>query len=245
MSQDLRRLDQALVERGLVPSRTRAREWIESGRVRLNGKTVVKPATPVQLSDSIDVDPPEFHWVSRGADKLLAALDRFGVDPSGKIALDIGASTGGFTEVLLSRGAEKVFAIDVGQGQLDQKLKSDPRVIPVEKYNARHFNPTDFAPASLMVMDVSFISIRLVVPAVLQGLLPGADLVVLFKPQFEVGREYIGSGGIVRELATRERALSEVIDWSKSLPLLHCGAMESPVVGGDGNHEYLIHWKVI
>jgi 23S rRNA (cytidine1920-2'-O)/16S rRNA (cytidine1409-2'-O)-methyltransferase len=245
MSQDPRRLDQALVERGLVPSRTRAREWIESGRVSINGKTVAKPATPVLLSDSIEVDPPESRWVSRGADKLLAALDRFGVDPSGKIALDIGASTGGFTEVLLTRGAAKVFSIDVGHGQLDQRLKSDPRVINVEKYHARYFNPADFAPASLLVMDVSFISIRLVVPAVLPGLVSGADLVVLFKPQFEVGREHIGSGGIVREPELRERALLAAIDWSKSLPLLHCGAMESPVVGGDGNHEYLIHWKVV
>ena len=244
MNRESRRLDQALVERGLAPTRSRARDWIESGRVKVRGKPVFKPATGVSPEDLIEVDLPEKQWVSRGAQKLLAALDAFGVDPGGRVAFDIGASTGGFTEVLLTRGATKVFAIDVGHGQLDPRIKEDSRVINVEKYHARNFNPADFdTSASLLVMDVSFISIRLVLPAVIRGLESGADLLVLFKPQFEVGREHLGSGGIVRDVETRERALQQVVEWSVELPLLHRGTMESPLIGGDGNHEYLIHWN--
>ncbi len=244
MSQETRRLDQALVERGLAPTRTRAREWIESGRVKVHGKPVLKPATGVVADDPIEVDLPVKQWVSRGAHKLIAALDAFGVDPTGRVAFDIGASTGGFTEVLLSRGAGKIFAVDVGHGQLDPRLKEDPRVVNVEKYHARNFNPADFdTVASLLVMDVSFISVRQVLPAVMRGLAEGADLLVLFKPQFEVGREHLGSGGIVRDAEVRKKALDQVIEWSRDFPLLHRGAIESPVIGGDGNHEYLIHWK--
>jgi 23S rRNA (cytidine1920-2'-O)/16S rRNA (cytidine1409-2'-O)-methyltransferase len=245
MSAEVRRLDQALVDRALAPTRTRAREWIDAGRVKVHGKTTLKPATPVSATDPIEVELPEQQWVSRGAHKLLAAIDAFGVDPKQRVALDIGASTGGFTEVLLSKGVEKVYAVDVGHGQLDAKLKQDPRVINVEKYHARNFDPADFEAASLLVMDVSFISVRLVIPAVVRGLTAGADLLVLFKPQFEVGREHLGSGGIVRDAATRQAALDRVIDWSRGVPLLYSGAIESPVIGGDGNHEYLIHWKKV
>jgi 23S rRNA (cytidine1920-2'-O)/16S rRNA (cytidine1409-2'-O)-methyltransferase len=200
----------------------------------------------VGAADPIEVELPERQWASRGAYKLLAALDTFGVDPRGRVAFDIGASTGGFTEVLLSKGAEKVYALDVGHGQLDARLKQDPRVINVEKYHARNFDPADFeTAASLLVMDVSFISVRLVIPAVVKGLTRGADLLVLFKPQFEVGREHLGSGGIVRDGAAREAALSQVVEWSRDVPLVHIGSIESPIIGGDGNHEYLIHWKTL
>ena len=237
-------MDQALVDRGLAPTRSRAKEWIESGRVSVGGKTASKPSVAVDENDLIEVELPEHQWVSRGAHKIIAALKAFGVDPTGRVALDVGASTGGFTEVLLSRGAQKIYAIDVGHGQLDPRLKQDPRVINVEKYHARNFDPADFdSPASLLVMDVSFISIRLVIPAVMRGLVSGADLLVLFKPQFEVGREHLGSGGIVRDIKVRENALRQVIEWSRDLSLVHCGDIESPVIGGDGNHEYLIHWK--
>ncbi len=243
MSREPRRLDQALVELGLAPTRTRAQEWIEAGRVSVRGKAALKPSLKVAETESIEVDFPETQWVSRGAHKLLAALDAFRIDPSGRIAFDIGASTGGFTEVLLSRGAEKIHAVDVGHGQLASKLRQNPKVNHVEGYHARNLNPDDFdSLASLLVMDVSFISVRLVLPAVLRALTPGADLIVLFKPQFEVGREFLGSGGVVRDADVRERALREVLEWSKSQPLLHRGTLESPIIGGDGNHEYLIHW---
>lgn len=243
MSREPRRLDQALVELGLAPTRTRAQEWIEAGRVKVHGKTVLKSSLKVVDTAAIEVEFPEVQWVSRGAHKLLAALDAFRVDPKGRVAFDIGASTGGFTEVLLSRGAERVYAIDVGHGQLDPKLRQHSRVSSIEGYHARNFDPADFeSRASLLVMDVSFISVRLVLPAVIRGLTPGADLIVLFKPQFEVGREHLGSGGVVRDVEARNVALRGVIEWSVSLPLLHRGTMDSPIVGGDGNHEYLIHW---
>ncbi len=204
----------------------------------------MKPAAGVDANDSIEVEFPEKQWVSRGALKLIAALDSFCVDPTGRVALDIGASTGGFTEVLLSRGAKQVYAVDVGHGQLDPRLQQDSRVINVEKYHARKFDPKDFAtPASILVMDVSFISVRLVLPAVMKGLTTNADLVVLFKPQFEVGKEHLGSGGIVRDPEARKTALQQALEWSRGESLLHCGTIDSPIAGGDGNHEYLIHWK--
>jgi 23S rRNA (cytidine1920-2'-O)/16S rRNA (cytidine1409-2'-O)-methyltransferase len=242
-SKALRRLDVVLVERGLSPSRARGREWIESGKVRVSGVIQKKPAFLVEPDEEVELEVTGEHWVSRGAHKLLAALDHFGVIPAGRIAFDIGASTGGFTQVLLTRGARQVIAVDVGSGQLDAKLRADPRVLSREHYHARHFNPADFpGKASILVMDVSFISIRLVLPAVLEGLDSGADLLVLFKPQFEVGREGLGSGGIVRDPEVRQAAVDAVIRWSKDLPLEFRGVMGSPIPGGDGNLEFLIHW---
>jgi 23S rRNA (cytidine1920-2'-O)/16S rRNA (cytidine1409-2'-O)-methyltransferase len=247
MSGNPRRLDLLLVEKGLAPSRARAKEWIEEGRVKVCGLAERKPSALIAPEAELELDlGGERVWVSRGALKLLAALEHFAVDPSGRIAFDIGASTGGFTEVLLARGASRVYAVDVGHGQLAPRIQSDPRVRNYEGYHAREFNPEDFPDkASLLVMDVSFISIRHILPPVMQGLLPGADLLVLFKPQFEVGREAIGSGGIVRDADAREKCLRETIEWSQNLPLRFCGLTDSPIHGGDGNREYLVHWTRI
>jgi 23S rRNA (cytidine1920-2'-O)/16S rRNA (cytidine1409-2'-O)-methyltransferase len=247
MSGAPKRLDQLLVEKGLAPSRARAKEWIKGGRVRVSGLAERKAAALIPPEAEVELDlGGERVWVSRGALKLLAALEHFGVDPRGRIAFDIGASTGGFTEVLLDRGASLVFAVDVGHGQLAPRIQSDPRVRSYEGYHARTFHPDDFPEkASLLVMDVSFISIRHILPSVVQGLVRGADIITLFKPQFEVGREAIGSGGIVRDAEAREKCLRETIEWSQHLPLRFCGVIDSPLVGGDGNREYLVHWTLI
>ncbi len=237
------RIDQELVRRGLANSRTRAQEWIREGRVRISGRVIEKPSEEVSIGDPIEVVSVGHEYVSRGAHKLIAALDRFQVMVTGKTAIDIGASTGGFTEVLLERGAKEVTAVDVGSGQLAEKIRTDPRVRVKEKYHARHFRPEDFASRfDLLVMDVSFISIRLLLGSVLTGLEPGADLIVLFKPQFEVGREGVGEGGIVLDQELARRTLRETLEWAETIGLESRGWMVSPLAGGDGNIEYLIHW---
>ena len=187
---------------------------------------------------------PDHPWVSRGGVKLAAALDAFGVDPAGRRCLDVGASTGGFTDVLLQRGAVPVVALDVGRGQLDWKLRTDPRVVVIEGVNARHLAPGDLpAPFALVTVDVSFISLRLVLPALLPHLAPGADLVCLVKPQFEVGREHVGKGGVVRDAAAREAAITAVAQAAAALGLHVLGRLPSPLPGPAGNVEELLHLK--
>ncbi len=242
----MERLDVTLVERGLATTRARAQAMILAGHVLVNDVPASKAGERILASDTIRLREPELKYVSRGALKLRAALEDFHVDPSGRVALDVGASTGGFTEILLERGARKVLALDVGTNQLAWKIRSDPRVVVREQYNARHFRKEDFDTlASLLVMDVSFISIRLILPSVIAGLEPGSDLIVLYKPQFELGREWLGAGGIVTDQSAARNHLQETLTWAADLGLRARGTLCSPIQGTDGNTEYLIHWTLV
>ncbi len=237
-----KRLDLALVERGLVRTRARARDAILRGHVTVNGKLVARPATTVEPDAAIALDDPASGYVSRGSLKMIAALDRFGYSPKARVALDIGASTGGFTQVLLERGAAKVFAIDVGHGQLDPELAADPRVVSREGVNARDLTPADIGePAGAIVADVSFISLKLVLPPVLA--LAGTDAwgIFLVKPQFEVGRQALGKGGIVREPGLAEQTAADIAVWLETeMGWRADGILLSPIEGGDGNREFLL-----
>ena len=238
------RLDKILLEKGLVESRSRAQILIREGKVRVDGQMIMKPGAEVDPEAEISLSDVKSDYVSRSAHKLIAALDHFDIGVLGRSAIDVGASTGGFTEVLLERGSERVHALDVGSGQLVEKLRCDPRVKGVEYYNARNLRPDDFEDLfDLLVMDVSFISIRLILPAAVTCLREGSDLIVLFKPQFEVGREHIGKGGIVTDQEIAESLLQETLQWAEGLDLRSQGWIPSPIKGGDGNQEYLIYWK--
>jgi 23S rRNA (cytidine1920-2'-O)/16S rRNA (cytidine1409-2'-O)-methyltransferase len=236
------RLDQTLVARGLVPSRARAQDLIRRGFVRVAGAICDKPAFEVKGALVIEVSPEAPAYVSRGAEKLAAALHHFGFDPAGAIALDIGASTGGFTEVLLERGARRVYAVDVGSAQLHPRLKDDRRVVALENRDARTLSQAIVPdPVTAIVVDVSFISVTKVLGAVLPLASPGAWMIILVKPQFEAGREQVGGGGIVRDEAARLRALETVKTWLSAQPKWKIvGDMPSPILGGSGNVEYLI-----
>lgn len=237
-----KRLDLALVERGLVRTRARARDAILRGHVTVDGKLVARPATTVEPDAAIALDDPASGYVSRGSLKMIAALDRFGYSPAGRIALDIGASTGGFTQVLIERGAAKVFAIDVGHGQLAPELAADPRVISREGVNARDLTPDDIGePAGVIVADVSFISLRLVLPPVLALAGAAAWGIFLVKPQFEVGRQALGKGGIVRDPGLAERTAADIAGWlEREQGWRVDGVILSPIEGGDGNREFLL-----
>ena len=194
----------------------------------------------------VEVTSPEHPWVSRGGVKLAAALDAFGIDPAGRVCLDVGASTGGFTDVLLSRGASRVYAVDVGWGQLHARLRGDPRVVVREKVNARFLSRGEVPEEpSLLVSDVSFISVTLILPAVVPLLSPEAEAVLLVKPQFESERGEVGKGGIVRDEAVRERARTRVVSAAEALGLSSLGVLESPIRGADGNVEYLAVFRRI
>lgn len=234
------RLDVAIVERGLAPSRAKAQALIIAGKVLVEGNVESKAGTQVAPDVVIEIVEPAHPWVSRGGLKLIAALDAFSISPKGHDCLDIGASTGGFTDVLLEGGANRVAAIDVGRGQLDWRLRNDSRVLVMEGVNARHLDRMNlpFA-ASLATVDVSFISLRLVVPAVLGHLTAGAWLVCLVKPQFEAGREQVGKGGIVRDEAVRRRVIDDTVHALKDLGLEHIGTISSPIRGQKGNLEEL------
>lgn len=236
------RLDLMLVARGLAPSRARAQDLIKRGFVFVAGQSCNKPAFEVAQSQVVEISPEAPGYVSRGAEKLAAALDRFGFDPAGVVALDVGASTGGFTEVLLERGAARVFAVDVGSAQLHDRLKADPRVVSLENCDARELSPVQVpVPVGAIVIDVSFISVTKVLGSILPLAADSAWLVVLVKPQFEVGRERVGSGGIVRDEAARRDAVDAVQIWlGKRSDWRVIGEMESPISGGSGNVEYLI-----
>ncbi len=234
------RLDRLLVERGLAESRARAEALILAGRVKVAGRANVKPGSAVPRDAVISVAQPEHPWVSRGGVKLAAALDHFGIVPSGRVCLDIGASTGGFTDVLLERGARRVYAVDVGYGQLHAKLRTDPRVVLLEKVNARTLSRSEVPePVELLVADVSFISLTMILPAAVPLLAPGAEAVLLVKPQFESARGEVGRGGIVRDPIVRQRAVSRVASAAGSLGLSALGTIPSPIRGADGNQEFL------
>lgn len=239
---ELARLDQALVSRGLFASRSRARDAIERGAVRVDGIVATKAGQLVAEAAEIAVDDPAQAYVSRAALKLIAALDRFGLSPEGLSCLDVGASTGGFTQVLLERGAGHVTALDVGHAQMDPKLAGDPRVANIEGLNARGLTQGDLpAVPQAIVSDVSFISLRLALPPALGLAEPGAWLVALVKPQFEAGREGVGKGGILKDPSMGPKIAADMEEWLNSLGgWRSLGVMPSPIAGGDGNLEYLL-----
>lgn len=236
------RLDVELVRRGLARSRQQAAELIEQGRVAVRGVPAGKAATQIDRDTPLLVrDGDEPQWASRGAKKLLGALDAFGLDVRGLRCLDAGASTGGFTDVLLRRGATRVVAVDVGYGQLSWRLRSDERVQVHDRTNVRALTPADLGgPAALTVADLSFISLRTVLPALGACTAPDGTLLPMVKPQFEVGRERLGSGGVVRDPGLRLAALTGVAQVSRELDLTVRGAVASPLPGPSGNVEYFL-----
>ncbi|ASY67962.1 TlyA family RNA methyltransferase [Sinorhizobium fredii] len=237
------RLDQLLLNKGLVASRARARDAIQRGTVMVDGRTVTKPATAFAENAAITIDDPAQAYVSRAALKLVAALDHFGFDPASQACLDVGASTGGFTEVLLKRGAAHVVAVDVGHGQMHPRIAEDPRVTNIEGLNARAMTADDIGNRTItfIVSDVSFISLKLALPPALSLAEPGARCILLVKPQFEAGRDAVSKAGLLKDpesapvvAAELERWLVEEMGW-RSL-----GLVSSPIAGGDGNKEYLL-----
>lgn len=238
------RLDQLLVQRGLAASRERAQAMILANQVTVAGKSVTKAGTPVDHDADVTLKTPDHPWVSRGGLKLVRALEAFGIDPIGMTTLDIGASTGGFTDVMLHHGAAKVVAIDVGHNQLDWKLRSDPRVVVREGVNARHLTPEDL-PADarefgLITIDVSFISLAHILPVLPPLVAPGGRVVALVKPQFEAGRDDVGKGGIVRDPAVHARVIDEVTAAAAAVGLKRLGLEPSPIEGAEGNREFLL-----
>lgn len=247
MGEERIRLDAALAERGLLPSRARARDAVLRGHVRVDGATASKPGLLVGPASEIAVADPAGAYVSRAALKLLHGLDRFAIDVAGRSALDVGASTGGFTQVLLERGARSVLAIDVGHGQMHPSVATDPRVVSIEGLNARDLAAADLAGRriDLVVCDVSFISLTLALPPALALAEPGAAGVFLVKPQFEAGREAIGRNGLLRDPAEGERVAARLAAWLGSQPGWRASdPLPAPIQGGDGNQEYLLAgWK--
>jgi 23S rRNA (cytidine1920-2'-O)/16S rRNA (cytidine1409-2'-O)-methyltransferase len=236
------RLDQALVDRGLAETRSKAQALVLAGQVFSRERRLDKAGQMVAPDLPIEVRAPAVPYVSRGGLKLAHALDHFGLDPKGAVALDVGASTGGFTDVLLRRGAARVYAVDVGHGQLDWRLRNDPRVVVLEKLNARRLSREHVAePVDLVVCDVSFISLELVLPAALALAGPGARLIALIKPQFEVGKDQVGKGGVVRDAALHEAVCARISRWLAAQPGWGVqGVIESPITGPKGNREFLI-----
>ena len=241
------RIDKLLVERGLAESRTKAQAMVMAGVVLVNEQRVEKPSEQIAPESQIRIkraDDPTSRYVGRGGLKLEAALREFQIDARGLICLDVGASTGGFTDCLLQNGAAKVFAIDVGHNQIDWRLRNDPRVEVREGVNARYLDRKDFAVNfDLVVIDVSFISVTKILAAIVPLLKPDASLVVLIKPQFEVGRGEVGSGGIVRDKEKRIKAIDHVNEFASTLGLKTNQTIESPITGAEGNIEYLAHYS--
>jgi len=235
------RLDQALVAKGLVPSRQRAQALVRAGLVRVAGAVADRPDQMVDPSVTIRLEHAKA-YVSRGGDKLAAALDAFGVDPAGRVCLDVGASTGGFTDILLQRGAARVIAVDVGYGQLAWSLRQDPRVTVLERVNIRHLDRLP-VPANLAVIDVAFISLRLVLPPVRELLSPPGEVVALVKPQFEVGKGAVGKGGVVRDPEQHRRVLSELRQFAEESGYEVAAEIPSPILGAKGNREFLLHLR--
>jgi 23S rRNA (cytidine1920-2'-O)/16S rRNA (cytidine1409-2'-O)-methyltransferase len=239
------RLDTLLVERGLAASRERARALVLAGSVRVNGQPAPKAGVAVARDSEVTVATPDHPYVGRGGLKLAHALDTFGISARDVVALDIGASTGGFTDVLLQRGAAHVVALDVGHGQLDWKLRNDPRVTVMEHVNARYLASNQLPEGTrvfdLITIDVSFISLSLILPSAVPLLQPGGHVVALVKPQFEAGRGEVGKGGIVRDEQVRMRVVNEVVAAADKLGLRRVALVESPVEGMEGNKEFLLH----
>lgn len=237
-----KRLDQRIVELGLVSSRARAQEAIAQGHVQVDGRAANKASQQVPIRAVITLSDEANSYVSRAGLKLAAALERFSPGLEGATGLDVGASTGGFTQVLLEAGAKKVFALDVGHGQLHESLLNDPRVINLEGLNARDLQPVTIgAPVDVIVSDVSFISLKLALPPALALARPKAWLFALIKPQFEAGKKAVGKGGIVRDVATRERVCEDICGWlAADQGWTIAGLIPSPITGSDGNVEFIV-----
>ncbi|MEW5703652.1 MAG: TlyA family RNA methyltransferase [Pseudomonadota bacterium] len=237
------RLDQLLVRLGLAESRTRAQAIVLAGHVFSGERRLEKAGALLAPETPIEVRGPDHPWASRGGVKLASALDRFGIEPAEKTALDIGAAHGGFTDVLLKRGAQRVYAVDVGSGQLAWRLRNDPRVCVLERTNARYLTAKEIPePVELIVCDASFIGLETVLPAPLKLAAPGAELLALIKPQFEVGKGRVGKKGVVRDPALHAQVCKRIEDWLDGLPgwRVH-GIVESPILGPEGNKEFLIY----
>lgn len=234
------RIDKLLVDRELAVSRERAQALVMAGAVLVDDVPVTKSGYQVSEDVNVRIKGEDHPYVGRGGLKLEKALDEFGVDPAGFVCLDVGASTGGFTDCLLQRGASKVYAVDVGYGQLAWKLQQDERVVVIERQNIRHIDPKILPePFDLIVIDVSFISLEIAIPAIIQFLKPGGRIISLIKPQFEVGKEKVGKGGIVKDEAARQSAVDKVVSAAKAAGLDHVGTTASPIEGTKGNREFL------
>jgi len=244
MSRSVRqRLDERMLADGLTESRSRAQFLIRAGRVLVDDTPVDKPGTPIRADAKIRIRGEERRFVSRGGEKLAGALEDLGVDPSGRICLDIGASTGGFTDCLLQSGARHVFALDVGYGQLDARLRADPRVTVLERTNARHLEAVALQPQpDLVSIDVSFISVCLLLPTLAEQL-PAAELLIMVKPQFEVGRGKVGKGGVVRDPVLRAEAVANVKQCAAALGWTARGEVESRLAGPKGNREIFVRFS--
>lgn len=239
-----KRLDVLLVEKGLAPTRERAQRLIMAAQVLVEDVPVTKSGHSVDVDAAIRVRGEDHPYVSRGGLKLAQALDVFKISVEGRVGLDIGASTGGFTHVLLLRGAQEVFAVDVGHNQMDWKIRQDPRVRVFEKVNARSLPFESIGrTVDLIVIDVAFISLDKILPAMLPFMTPQTDLIALIKPQFEVGREKVGKGGIVQDPQDRLDSVERLKQVAETLGLERQGLIESPITGMDGNQEFLAHWK--
>lgn len=237
------RADQALVDRGLVETKTKAQALIMAGVVFSGEQKIAKAGQPIADDKPLDVRGQDHPWVSRGGLKLAKGLSQFDVDPTGWVGLDVGASTGGFTDVLIQNGAAKVYAVDVGRGQLHWKLRTDDRVIVLEATNARHLTPEVIPePVDIVVCDASFIGLEKVLPAAMGLVKPGAHLIALIKPQFQVGKGEVGKGGVVRDSELHQRVCREVDLWlTETMQWTVSGITESPITGPQGNIEFLIH----
>ncbi|HEY3121205.1 MAG TPA: TlyA family RNA methyltransferase [Vicinamibacteria bacterium] len=237
------RLDVWLVDHGLAESRQKAQALVMTGRVRVNGAVADKAGAAVRSEATVELAPGPVH-VGRGALKLAGALGRLGIDPRGCVAVDVGASTGGFTETLLARGATRVYAVDVGRAQLHQRLRADPRVVVRERVNARALSPAEVPePCALATVDVSFISALKVLPALRAVLAAGAEVALLVKPQFEAGRGEVGRGGLVKDERIHRRVLEDVMRGAQQLGYVVAGACASPLAGAEGNREFFVRLR--
>ena len=241
------RLDTLVVERGLAETRTRARALVLAGQITVNGEVVAKAGAPIPADAVLTLATPDHPYVGRGGVKLAHALDTFGIDPQNRLALDIGASTGGFTDVLLQRGAERVVALDVGHNQLAWKLRQSSRVVALEGLNARVLHadmlPVGCRQFDLVTIDVAFISVTLIMDRVPPLLRAGADVVALVKPQFEAGRSEVGKKGVVTDSTVHQRVVDEVAAAADRIGLKRIGMTRSPITGAEGNHEFFLHLR--
>ena len=238
------RLDKLLVYRGIVQSREKARAMIMVGKVAVDGRRIDKPGTQIDVGARLDLQEEKSHYVSRGGEKLEGALNAFAIDPRGMVAMDVGASTGGFTDCILQKGAEKVYAVDVGYGQLAWRLQKDPRVVNLERRNIRYLRREEVEEEiDLILIDTSFISIEKFLPHLLGFLKGGGAILGLIKPQFEVGKGEVGKGGVVRDKALHKKVIDRISDFSRGLGLNVLGVRESPLLGPKGNKEFFIHLK--
>lgn len=238
------RFDKLLVEKGIVKSRERARALIMAGKVAVEGQTIDKPGSKVEIGAELQLQEVGQPYVSRGGLKLERALQAFGVNPKGMVVMDVGASTGGFTDCILQEGARKVYAVDVGYGQLAWKLRRDTRVVNLERRNIRYLKREEVGDeVDLILIDTSFISIEKFLPHLLGFLKRGGELISLIKPQFEVGREEVGKGGVVKDPALHQKVIGRISRFSRGVGLKVLGVAESPLLGPKGNREFFIHLK--